>query len=135
MKHIFTFIILALAFSGLGLNAKAQSGTNRGPQNWQLLGKVDAVYGMKIYRVGEDSYSFESKKAFLYSAFDGERMVYKLFIPIDEVSYTVTKNSSYTGAQVRWTSSGRTIISTPSYKEMFTHKAGPYYLNVENVRN
>lgn len=135
MKHIFTFIILALAFFGLGLNAKAQSGNSKVPQNWQLLGKVDAVYGMKIHRVGEDDYTFESKKAFLYSAFDGERMVYKIFIPIDEVSYTVTKNYSYTGAKVRWSSSGRTILSAPSYKEMFTHKAGPYYLNVENVRN
>lgn len=105
-------------------------------QNWTLLGQVQVYYGsLTKYRShGEDSYNVHSEMAFLYCSFDGEKMNYKIFVSVDDKSYDVRINTSYTGATVRWSNKGKYITNLPSLSEMYSHKAGPYFFNVDAVR-
>lgn len=97
------------------------------------MGKVNAVYEIKTWSGHEDSYSMLSETGFLYSSFDGEKMVYRLYIPSEEEAYDVVHSSLYSGAQIKWTHNGKHITHVPLLGEMYTHYAGPYYFNVSSV--
>ena len=129
MKKSFYIILFLFA------TATNVMGQNQNTQNWQLLGKVEAYYGgIKTYSDHkEDSYNISSETAFLYTSFDGEKMIYKIFVSSDDKSYDVKLNPQYTGAKVQWNRNGTRITYLPSLSEMYTHKAGPYYLNVTHV--
>lgn len=129
MKKTLNLIILFL-FSSI-----AMMGQNQDSQNWQLLGKVTVYYGslQKYHSHGEDSYTMSSETAFLYSSFNGDKMNYKIFVSADDKSYDVKLNSSYTGATVKWSRNGKDITYLPSLSEMYPHRAGPYYFNVDYV--
>ena len=102
---------------------------------WQLVGKVQAVYNIRIERSGrEDDAIYESETGFLYSAFDGKEMKYKLSIPGNGEEYNVYKSSSYDGSSVHWDRKGRYVSSVPSLSSMYTHIAGRYHFNMENVK-
>ena len=102
--------------------------------NWELMGKVNAVYNIRRTRSGgEDDYINEEEKAFLYSAFDGKEIKYKIAIPKTGEQYEVYKNGSYNGAKVQWDRHGKRIWHIPSLSEMYTHRAGSYYFNVDSV--
>ena len=104
--------------------------------DWQLLGKV-TVYNGEYRRSishGEEDVTFESETAFLYSAFDGKEMKYKISIPKYGSQYDVHQNSSYNGDKVHWNRSGKRITYLPSVSSMYTHYAGGYYFNVDNAK-
>lgn len=103
--------------------------------NWQMMGKVTLFRNQRINRVGEDSVVYDEEPAFLYSAMDGDRLVYRAYLINHGYYLSVSQNSHYTGAQVRWTSSGRSIITCPPIEQMYTHTAGSYYFNLRSVRN
>lgn len=104
--------------------------------DWQLMGKVRVVSGMRTTRShGEEDVIYEEETAFLYSAFDGEKTKYKITIPKYGSQYDVYENGSYNGAEVHWDSHGKHIRYLPSLSQMFTHYAGSYYLNVDAVRH
>ena len=102
--------------------------------DWQLMGKVRAVYDMRTTRSGgEDDVVYDEEIAFLYSAFDGEKMKYKITIPKYGSQYDVYENGSYNGAKVQWDRHGKRVWYLPSLSEMYTHRAGQYYFNVDAV--
>ena len=104
--------------------------------DWQLLGKV-TVYNGEYRRSishGEEDVTFESETAFLYSAFDGKEMKYKISIPKYGSQYDVHKNSSYNGDKVHWDRRGKRITYLPSVSSMYTHYAGGYYFNVDSAK-
>ena len=104
--------------------------------DWQLMGKVRVVSGMRTERSGgEEDVIYDEETAFLYSAFDGEKTKYKITVPKYGSQYDVHENSSYNGAKVLWDSHGRYVQYLPSLSEMFTHFAGSYYLNIDAVRH
>ena len=103
--------------------------------NWQPLGKVRVVSDMRTVRShGEDDVIYDEETGFLYAAFDGDNMKYKITIPRTGAQYDVHENGSYNGAKIQWDSHGRHIRYLPSLSQMFTHRAGSYYLNVDAVR-
>lgn len=111
------------------------SSTNTTSLSWQLVGKVQAVYNIRIERSGrEDDAIYESETGFLYSAFDGKEMKYKLSIPGNGGEYNVYRSSSYDGSRVHWDRKGRYVSSVPSLSSMYTHIAGRYHFNMENVK-
>lgn len=102
--------------------------------DWQLMGKVRVVYDMRTTRSGgEDDVIYDDETAFLYSAFDGEKTKYKITIPKYGSQYDVYENGSYNGAKVQWDRHGKRIWHLPSLSEMYTHRAGQYYFNVDAV--
>lgn len=104
--------------------------------DWQLMGKVRVVYDIKSSRShGEDDVIYDEETAFLYSTFDGEKTKYKITIPKYGSQFDVYENGCYNGAEVQWDSHGKHIRYLPSISEMFTHRAGSYYLNVDAVRH
>ena len=126
-KTIFILLFFFVSFTNM-------MGQTQTTPNWKLLGKVQAYYGSltKYRSQGEDSYSSSSETAFLYSSFDGEKMKYKIFVSVDDRSYDVLINPSYTGAKVQWNRNSKYITYLPSLSEMYPQKAGPYYLNVDH---
>lgn len=103
--------------------------------DWQLIGKVNVVSGMRRTRShGEEDVIYEEETAFLYSSFDGEKLKYKITIPKYGTQLDVHKNDNYSGAQVHWDTHRKHISYLPSLSEQFTHYAGSYYLNVDAVR-
>lgn len=130
MKKSFCIILFLIVATATNM-----MGQNQNSQNWQLLGKVTVYYGSikKYHSHGEDSYSMSSETAFLYSSFDGNKMNYKIFVSADDKSYEVKLNSSYTGAKIEWNRNGKYITYLPSLSEMYPHRAGPYYFNVDYV--
>lgn len=112
------------------------STNHEGVLDWKLLGKV-TVYNGEYRRSishGEEDVTFESESAFLYSAFDGKEMKYKITIPRYGNQYDVQQNSSYNGDQVHWDRKGKRIRYLPSVSSMYTHYAGGYYFNVDSVK-
>ncbi len=103
---------------------------------WELLGKVNGVYKIESagYSRGGESTHQESEILFIYTKYDGEKMIYRAFDPSSNKSYNVIKSSNYTGAEVKYNHSGRRITSIPPLRDMFTHFAGPYHFNISNVR-
>ncbi len=104
--------------------------------DWQLLGKV-TVYNGEYRRSishGEEDVTFESETAFLYSAFDGKEMKYKISIPKYGFQYDVHDNSSYNGEKVHWDRRGKRITYLPSVSSMYTHSAGGYFFNVDSAK-
>ena len=98
--------------------------------NWQYMGKVRGVCDIRIVDNGKDVRE-ESETLFVYSQFDGQRMIYKAVVSGTEEVYEVHKSSSYDGSYVRWR--GNRVSSVPYLSQMYTHYAGPYYFNVSNI--
>ena len=102
--------------------------------DWQLLGKVKVYNGIRTRRYsGEDDVVYDEEIAFLYSFFDGDTMNYKISIPKYGQQYDVYKNYSYNGAEVQWDRHGKRVWLLPSLSEMYTHSAGGYYFNIDDV--
>jgi hypothetical protein len=107
---------------------------NKEPE-WTAMGKVKAVSDIRTRRnSGEDDVVYDEENAFLYSAFDGKRMKYKLVIARSGEQYDVYQNSSYNGAIIKWSNNGKYVQYLPSLSEMYTHHAGGYYFNVDSTR-
>ena len=83
---------------------------------------------------GEDDVVYEKETAFLLSAFDGDKLKYKLSVPRNGAQYDVYTNGSYNGAKIRWDNHGKHVWSIPSLGQMYTHRAGGYYFNVGDVK-
>lgn len=98
--------------------------------NWQYMGKVRGVCDIRIVDNGKDVRE-ESETLFVYSQFDGQRMIYKAVVSGTEEVYEVHKSSSYDGSYVHWR--GNRVSSVPYLGQMYTHYAGPYYFNVSNI--
>lgn len=123
------------ATTNVSSNSTQASSTTK-QVDWQLMGKVRVVSGMRTTRShGEEDVIYDEETAFLYSAFDGEKTKYKITIPKYGSQYDVYENGSYNGAEVHWDSHGRHIRYLPSLSQMFTHYAGSYYLNIDAVRH
>ena len=117
-------------------NSKSSSTTTAKKElNWQMMGRVTLLRNQRINRIGEDSVVYDEEPAFLYSAMDGDRLVYRAYLINQGYYLSVSQNSYYTGAKVRWTSSGRSVIQCPPIEQMYTHCAGSYYFNLSSVRN
>jgi len=104
--------------------------------NWQLIGQI-TVYNGQYHRSishGEEDITFESENAYLYSAFDGSEMKYKITIPKYGSQYDVQRNGNYNGDKVRYTNNGKRITHIPDVSYIYTHRAGGYYFNVDNAR-
>ena len=121
--------------SGSGKTSNnSSSSTSTTTLNWQLVGKVKAVYNIRIVRSGrEDEEIRDSETGFLYSAFNGKEMKYKLSIPGNGEEYNVYKSGSYDNSRVQWDRKGCHVINVPSLGSMYTHTTGRYYFNMENV--
>lgn len=124
------YIICILSFFWIFLLHAQKQNSN----NWVYMGKVNAVYEIRKTREKNEDYANKiSEKAFLYSSFDGEKMIYKLYLPIAEKTYDVMTSPSYTGEDIKWSHNGKNIIHIPSLYEMYSHYAGPYHFNVTSV--
>lgn len=122
------------ATSNVSPNSTPASSTTK-HVDWQLMGKVRIVSAQRTTRShGEEDVIYDEELAFLYGAFDGDKMKYKITIPRTGGQYDVHENGSYTGAKIQWDTHGRHIRYLPSLSEQFTHYAGSYYLNVDAVR-
>lgn len=143
LKHKASSYFLNLPYSNTSGNADKKSDSNvNGPEKkqekaleWQPMGKVKAVSGMRTRRSGgEDDVVYDEEDAFLYTAFDGKNMKYKLVIARSGAQYDVYTNGSYNGAKVQWSRNGKYVQYLPSLSAMFTHHAGSYYFNVASAR-
>lgn len=104
-----------LIFIGLFLYhpSKAQE-TNS--ENWVYMGVVYGIYDIEITRSkGEDAIIEKGESAFLYSSFDGEKMTYKIYVPVEDRAYKVIKSSNYTGDDVRWSRNGKNIGTVQNF--------------------
>lgn len=113
------------------------SDTNKSEKHldWQVMGRVQAVSDIHTRRSGgEDDVVYEKETAFLLSAFDGEKLKYKLSVPRNGAQYDVYTNGSYNGARIKWDTHGKHVWSIPSLSQMYTHRAGGYYFNVGDVK-
>lgn len=123
-----------LIFIGLFLYhpSKAQE-TNS--ENWVYMGVVYGVYDiLKSRSKGEDAIMRKGENVFLYSSFDGEKMVYKIFVPVEDRAYEVVISVNYTGEDIKWSRNDKNIIYMPSLSEMYTHYAGKYHFNVTSAK-
>lgn len=78
------------------------------------MGKVNAVYEIRKTREKNEDYANKiSEKAFLYSSFDGEKMIYKLYLPVAEKAYDVMTSPSYTGEDIKWSHNGKISFTYP----------------------
>lgn len=103
--------------------------------DWQVMGRVQAVSDIYTRRYGgEDDVVYEKETAFLLSAFDGDKLKYKLSVSRNGAQYDVYSNGSYNGAKIRWDTHGKHVWSIPSLSQMYTHRAGGYYFNVGDVK-
>lgn len=100
---------------------------------WRLMGKVTVTSDIEIRDNGKDIH-YEEETAFLYSASDGKTEKYKITIPRTGIEYDVSRNSSYNGARIQWSSNGKYVRSVPDLSEMYTHHAGGYYFNISSVK-
>lgn len=127
MKKILLFLFYLIVF--IPINAQTEAG-------WQLLGKVEGVYNIEKvgHSHGEDSYHVSSQTLFIYTKYDGEKMIYRAFDPSSNSSYNVIQSSNYTGADIKYNHSGKRIISIPDLCNMYTHFAGPYHFNISRVK-
>lgn len=103
--------------------------------DWQVMGRVQVVSDIYTRRTGgEDDVVYEKETAFLLSAFDGDKLKYKLSVPRNGAQYDVYTNGSYNSAKIRWDNHGKHVWSIPSLGQMYTHRAGGYYFNVGDVK-
>ena len=108
---------------------------NRG-SDWQYMGKLWVCYD-----TGKSSpYDpFECKQAFLYAHFDGEDMVYKIYVPEDQESYEAYENPYFSKSKYEAyrEASSDDHFRGPHLKtiERYTMKAGQYYFNPTDAHN
>lgn len=146
LTHMAGTYLLTMPYSVSNSNTSSYSSHNESQSNssivqnekqtdWQLMGKVYAVYNIRTTRSGgEDDVIYDEDIVFLYSSFDGNNIKYKITVPKYESQYEVYNNSSYNGSKVQWDRHGKRVWSIPSLSEMFTHRAGKYYFNVDEVK-
>lgn len=126
------FIALFVASCLLCTSSTAQE---KDPKNWTYMGVVYGIYDIiKTRSKGEDAVMMKGENAFLYSSFDGEKMIYKIYVPTEDRAYKVVKSVNYTGEDIKWSRNDKNIIYIPSLSEMYTHYGGKYHFNVTSAR-
>ncbi len=96
---------------------------------WTYVGKVQACTGIqKNYK----SVHQDCTMCVLYSNFDGENMIYKLYVPSDGRAY----KAHHVGSGGRYVEYDRhdRVKYVPSLSEMYTHCAAGYYFNPTDAR-
>lgn len=93
------------------------------------MGKVFGVTEIKL-NDSLDDVTRDGSSGLLYSNFDGENMVYKLYVPADGKAYTAHR----VGNGKSHINYGRGGIHVPSLSQMYTHCAGGYYFNPTDAR-
>ena len=128
----FRYFILTLIGLFLYFPSKAQE-TNS--ENWVYMGIAYGVYDiLKSRSKGEDAIMRVGEDVFLYSSFDGKKMVYKIFVPTEDKTYDVVKSVNYTGEDIKWSRNDKNVIYIPSLSEMYTHYAGKYHFDVTSAK-
>lgn len=131
MKEFFIVLILSV----LPFGAMAQNGNN-----WERQGIVTLETTISYNRShGEEVASSDYLgSGILYAQFNGETMIFKVFVPDDNKSYEVKPNPSYDMQRYNELSQfwykNRIVDGGPQPRLRCTHKAGPYYLNITKVR-
>ena len=114
----------------------AQSPTKNQQNNWQYMGKV------WLCKIGSNEWEcYASARGLLYGQFDGEKMIYKVYVAEDNQSYLVYENPSYDQSAVEherkmqeeW--DGKWRGPHPKEREKYPQKAGNWYLDVSSVFN
>lgn len=107
---------------------------SRSELRWETVGKVRAYKSQTIIQSGgEQDVKEEYDLAYLYSAFDGEKVRYKIHVPSTGSTYEASQNGFYTGEKIRYSRNGKRVEFLPSLQRRFTHVAGPYYFSPENL--
>lgn len=126
-------IYLFFTFAAIVSYAQANNSQN---QNWENLGKITLYTQIHRYPIhhGEESWGTDTESGYLYGFFDGDKMIYKVYIPTSNCSYEVHKSNSYTGATVKWDRRGRRIEYLPSLGEMYPYYCAAGYFNPNDAR-
>ena len=100
--------------------------------NWERIGKIFVNKPLA-------NHQWESKQelAFLYGQFDGNQMIFKIYVPVDDRSYDVITNQNYNKSLVDYCNERSSKDDHfkgpwPKIIERYPQKAGPYYLNSAN---
>lgn len=124
------FILFAILASLITFSSYAGPDENPGsPAEWTYMGKVFGVTKIKLNNKLDDV-TRDGSFGLLYSNFDGENMVYKLYVPADGKTYTAHR----VGDGKRSVNYRRGGIDVPGLSEMYTHCAGSYYFNTTDAR-
>ena len=121
------FILFAILASLINFTSYASPDDNPTTAQWTYMGTVRCVSSIRIVSYGKCVLE-ESTIAMLYSNFDGENMVYKLYVPSDGRAYSAHRVGSG-GAHVEYDQSGDYVVHVPNLSDMYTHYAGGYYFN------
>ena len=121
------FILFAILASLITFSSYASPDDNPTTAQWTYMGTVRCVSSIRIVSDGKCVLE-ESTIAMLYSNFDGENMVYKLYVPSDGRAYSAHRVGSG-GAHVEYDQSGDYVVHVPNLSDMYTHCAGRYYFN------
>jgi len=119
---LLAFIIATITITSTAqaLRSTAQDKAQPAPQNWENLGVVTLHSNQRTYYShGEEHVTYDTERAFLYAAFDGEKMIYKVFVPAHNTSYPVYSSGSYSGERVRWDRRGKRITDLPSLSNQY----------------
>ena len=124
------FILFAILASLITFSSYASPDDNpKTPTEWTFMGKVFGVTEIKL-NDSLDDVTRDGSSGLLYSNFDGENMVYKLYVPADGKAYTAYR----VGNGKSHINYGRGGIYVPSLSQMYTHCAGGYYFNPTDAR-
>lgn len=124
------FILFAILASLITFSSYASPDDNPNtPTEWTFMGKVFGVTEIKLNN-SLDDVTTDGSFGMLYSNFDGENMVYKLYVPADGKAYTAHR----VGDGKRNVNYRRGGIDVPGLSEMYTHCAGSYYFNPTDAR-
>ena len=122
------FILFAILASLINFASYASPDENPGTTaQWTYMGKVRCVSSIRM-DYNRKGVSEESTFAMLYSNFDGENMVYKLYVPSDGRAYSALRVGSG-GEHVKYDRRGNYVVHVPRLSDMYTHCAGGYYFN------
>lgn len=105
---------------------------NQQNNSWQYMGKVP------LTKKDGSEWRSISSTGLLYSQFDGEKMIYKVYIPEDDYAYEVHYNPSYDEDKVNYEIKMNNKYDNwkgphPKISESYPQKAGEWFLNVSNV--
>lgn len=104
--------------------------------NWQYMGKVRGVYSQTTkWNHGDLDLVEESRIVWIYSQFDGDKMIYKAYVPDTEQSYEVNYCGGNEKVRYRTGTKHDRVQYLPSLSNRFSHSAGPYYFNMSEIRN
>ena len=123
-------VLLLTLFAIIPLYGFSQINSN----SWELLGKIS------LHRPSYDNEYTEAQtqSAFLYGKYNGNVMVYKIFVTIDNKSYIVSPNPDYNKSKVEYCNERSRTDKYfkgpwPKIKEKYPQKAGRYYLDAVQV--